>query len=97
MRIASGHRCDGCGGPVTRLDTKTRGNRLASAKVIALRVFRCLAPLCGQEAATVEISIGKTTKGYVRDRSEARGTAGYESDDAVVLEDLARRLAFAAL
>lgn len=61
--------------------------------VVAIRVLRCLSPACGSVTRTAEISLGLSEKAYARDRSEARGTPGYETDDSIVLEDAGHGLA----
>lgn len=86
------HRCPNCGtDTLKRLETATRKRPAVIGAVVAIRVFRCTT--CGECTRTFEISLGKTEKAYTRDRSEARGTNGYESDDSVLIEDLTHRLA----
>lgn len=90
------HRCEHCGtDSLKRLETATNKRAAARGVVVAVRVFRC--SNCQRICKTLEISLGESAKAYARDRSDARGTVGYESDDSVVVEDLTHGLAVVRL
>lgn len=90
------HRCAHCKtDTLKRLETATRKSAAIRGAVVAIRVFRCSG--CQRVVRTLEISLGESAKAYARDRSDARGTAGYEADDSVVVEDLTHGLAVVRL